>query len=122
MQESDFESILLEAVDEGLLALGESCKASVYFYVEQHFNVKREEIPQKIEVFSEAIEKIFGVGADYLEILIMKRLHVKIGAPFKAGELDDLTFLEYIYAAKNRLNLHSSVRKMTREMLNATES
>ncbi|MGB9135426.1 MAG: hypothetical protein WCC63_07605, partial [Candidatus Bathyarchaeia archaeon] len=71
MPERDFEKILLEAVDEGLSSLGESSKLAVYFHLQENFDVKKEEISRNVEAFAEAIEKIFGQGANYLEILIM---------------------------------------------------
>jgi hypothetical protein len=94
-----FETLLLEAVDEQLTSLGESSKQALYFHLEKGFNIRKNEIPYKTEAFVTAMEKIFGLGADYLEILIMKSLHDKIG---KRIDLDKttLTFLEYVEAAK----------------------
>jgi hypothetical protein len=95
----DFEKLLLEAVDEQLTSLGESSKQALYFHLEKGFNIKKQEIPQKTEAFVDAMEKIFGQGADYLEILIMKRLHSKIGLEVKLST-PNLTFAEYVEAAK----------------------
>jgi len=97
----DFEKLLLEAVDEQLTSLGESSKQALYFHLEKGFNIKKQEIPQKTEAFVDAMEKIFGQGADYLEILIMKRLHSKIGLEVKLST-PSLTFAEYVEAAKRR--------------------
>jgi len=95
----DFEKILLEAVDEQLASLGESSKQALYFHLERGFNIKRQEIPQKTEAFVDAMEKIFGQGASYLEILIMKRLHEKIGYKVRTSS-PNLTFVKYVEAAK----------------------
>ena len=95
----DFEEILLEAVDEQLTSLGESSKQALYFHLERGFNIKRHEIPRKTEAFVSAMERIFGQGANYLEILIMKRLHEKIGHDIKI-RCSNLTFIEYVEAAK----------------------
>jgi len=91
-----FERLLLEAVDEGLSSLGESSKQAVYFHLKIGFNLKRHEIPYKIEDFADAIEKIFGLGASFLEILIMKRLYEKVGQPLKLQVSKDFTFTEYV--------------------------
>ena len=99
MHRRDFEKILLEAVDEQLTSLGESSKQALYFHLERGFNIKRHEIPVKTEAFVGAMEKIFGQGANYLEILIMKRLHEKIGYNVKIRS-SNLTFIEYVEAAK----------------------
>jgi translation elongation factor EF-G len=68
---------------------------------------KKQEIPQKTEAFVDAMEKIFGQGADYLEILIMKRLHTKIGLEIKLSS-PNLTFTEYVEAAKKRYSQDTS--------------
>ena len=94
----DFEKLLLEAVDEQLASLGESSKQALYFHLERGFNIRKQEIPKKTEAFVGAMEKIFGQGADYLEILIMKRLHSKIGLDVRLGN-PNLTFAEYVEAA-----------------------
>lgn len=99
MHRRDFERILLEAVDEQLTSLGASSKQALYFHLERGFNIKRHEIPKKTEAFASAMEKIFGQGANFLEILIMKRLHEKIGHDVKLRS-SSLTFIEYVEAAK----------------------
>jgi hypothetical protein len=98
--EKEFDELLLEAVDEGLSVLGESSKQAIYFHLAISFNIKKEEIPEKIEIFADAIEKIFGLGAKFLEISIMKRLFEKLGRSFKWRRREDFTFIEYIAAAK----------------------
>lgn len=100
MSKRSFNKLLLEAVDEGLASLGESSKQAIYFHLEKRYNIKKQEIPHKIEAFADAIEKIFGLGADFLEILIMKQIHQKVGGSFKWPESKDLTFVEYVAVAK----------------------
>jgi hypothetical protein len=74
-----FNELLLTAIDEALASLGESVKQSIYFHMESAFYIPRQDIPDNLDRFQEALEKIFGVGARFLEILIMKNLHAKIG-------------------------------------------
>ena len=78
-----FDQILLEAIDEGLLSLGESAKKATLFHLEDHFKIRKSDIPSRIEGFADALEKIFGPGARLVEILIMKSLHTKIGVACK---------------------------------------
>ncbi len=105
----DFEKILLEAVDEGLSSLGESSKLAVYFHLQENFNVKKEEIPCNVEAFADAMERIFGQGANFLEILIMKRLHEKIQGASKLEDSADFTFTEYVASARRDLLQKSKV-------------
>ncbi len=96
----DFKKLLLEAVDNGLSSLGDSQKQAIYFYLEETFTVKKQDIPNKIEAFANAIEKIFGNGAKILEIQIIKHLYEKVGPDFEYfPEKDDLLFTEYVEAA-----------------------
>jgi len=96
---SSFETLLLEAVDEGLSSLSDSAKEVIYFYLEKTFKIDRREIPYKIEEFSDAIEEFFGDGAKVLKILIMRRLYEKIGGVVEY-EQGDLVFTEYVAAAR----------------------
>ena len=101
----DFNEILLESIDEALSSLGEYVVTAIYFNMEKTFNIKRWEIPKRIKDFSDALEKIFGLGAKTLEILCMKKLHDKIGVTFKWPEYEwplskwivtEMTFQEYV--------------------------
>ena len=101
-----FQKILLEVIDETLLNLGETVKTSIYFHLKNSFNIKRQDIPHKIEDFSEALEQMFGVGAKYLEISFMKSLHAKIRVtckwpahewPLCKWVVPEITFQEYVH-------------------------
>lgn len=100
MPEKDFDELLLEAVDEGLVSIGESAKQAIYFYIETVFNIKRHEIPSKIEDFAAALETIFGLGANCLEVLIMKHLYEKVKGIIPLHEPKDFTFAKYVAAVK----------------------
>ena len=100
MSKRKFEKLLLVAVDEGLSSLGESSRQAVYSYLDKNFRIKKQEIPKKIEAFAGAIENIFGQGASLLEILIMQKLHDKVGQQIKWQTSKDLTLAEYVSVAK----------------------
>lgn len=99
-----FEKLLLEAVDEALSSLGASSKEAIYFHLEKTFDINKLDVPHKIEEFANAIEKIFGLGAKFLEIQIIKRLYKKVG-PFKYFPERDLIFTEYVAAARLSLRI-----------------
>jgi len=96
---SEFGKLLVSAVDEALNSLGESVKQSIYFHIENKFNVARKEIPENLEEFQVGLEKIFGTGARFIEILIMKNLHTKLELPLKM-ESEQFEFVEYVDVAK----------------------
>ncbi len=96
-----FRKLLLEAVDEALSSLGDSVKQAIYFHLEKTFEIKKQEIPDRIEEFTKAIEEIFGLGAKLLEIRIMESFYEKDGHMFKYfPEKDELLFPEYMKAAR----------------------
>ena len=100
MSKCNVDRILLEAVDESLSSLGESSKQSIYFHLDNSFNIKKQEIPNKVEAFVDALEKIFGLGADFIESLILKRLAEKIELDSKWRFPKELTLAEYVNMAK----------------------
>jgi hypothetical protein len=99
-KKGDFEKLLMESVDEALTSLGESAKQSIYFHLEDKFKISKEEIPRRIEDFADGIEKIFGLGAHFIEILIMKKLYEKIGKSLEWNEKEEFVFVNYVKAAR----------------------
>jgi len=95
-----FEKLLLEAVDEALASLGESAKQSIYFHLKEKSKIAKNDIPYRLEDFADGLEKIFGLGARFIEILIMKSLFKKVGQPLQWDESRELVFAEYVAAAK----------------------
>jgi hypothetical protein len=101
----NLEELVLEAIDESLSSMGQNCKKSIYFHLENDYNLNKLEIPFRIKDFSEAIEKIFGVGAKILEIQILRILFKKMGyinPQFYNHESLELT--TYIEAARANRN------------------
>jgi len=112
LPKNDFDKLLLEAIDEGLASIGESSKQTIYFYLEKDFNLKKHTIPNKIEDFEGAIKRIFGPGADFLEILTMKKLYQKIGWVPKWQESADFTFAKYVAAARRSFRRKRKQRRL----------
>ncbi|MCW4025707.1 MAG: hypothetical protein NWF01_11860 [Candidatus Bathyarchaeota archaeon] len=99
-----FNEILLSSIDEALAALGEDIKTSIYFHLEDTYHIKKEQIPDNLEQLSDALEKIFGIGARYLEILFMKQLYFKLEENFNLPKTElfdsELKFVEYVHLLK----------------------
>lgn len=100
MTRVDFEQILMSAVDEGLCLLGDSPKQAILFHLETSFQLKKENIPSSLTEFQKALEGMLGPGATYIEKVIVRRLHEKLGLSF--GEDTDTGFLECVETAKIR--------------------
>jgi hypothetical protein len=95
-----FNDVIQKSIDEAFSSLGESVKKSIYFHLEHDFRIPKKEIPLRISEFSDALDRIFGLGARYLELLIMKNLNEKVQCEYKWDGpkwlVPDLTFKEYV--------------------------
>jgi hypothetical protein len=96
----NFNDIFLESVDEALSSLGDSAKQSVYFHLEDKFGLEKNSIARRPKEFECGLDKIFGIGAKYIEILIMKNLHGKLDQPIEWEKSEELIFIDYVNAAR----------------------
>jgi len=103
--QKEFDEYLIQAVDEALTSLGEPVKNTVYFQLENNFNIPKNQIPAQIEEFTVIMHKIFGLGASRLEIKFLKNLYSKIRigveinvceCPLSKWIVEDMSFTEYI--------------------------
>ncbi len=102
MSACDFDIFVLNAVDEVLSAVDENLPLSVYFNLER-LNIKKREIPSKIDVFTKTMEKLMGSGAGVLEICIAKKLYDKVGLVFEANQFNMPELGEYVKRARQRV-------------------
>lgn len=103
MTEKVFNKLLLEAVDSALSSLGDSARQSVYFHLEKKFDIKRGDIPGRVEEFDHGLERIFGAGTRFLEVMIMKKLYEELGSRgkiLKMGQSEEFKFPDYVKAAE----------------------
>jgi len=95
-----FEDVFQDSVEEALSCLGESVKKSIYFHLENSFLLSRQDIPCRVKDFSDALERIFGLGAKHIELLIMEKLYMKVNCSYKwegpKWLVPDLTFEQYV--------------------------
>ena len=101
----EFDSILLDVIDETLLVFGKGTRFVFYQYLEEVLQIPKNKIPTRIDDFSDGLEDLLGSGSKSMEIMIMMKLHSKIGVvweykPQNQWVLPDLTFKEYISFAK----------------------
>jgi hypothetical protein len=99
----DFHELFLQAVDSALSSLGDSARQSIFFHLETRFKIPRDEIPDRLEDFEKGLEKIFGPGTKFLEVLIMKKLYERMEPKGKIMKLDDdkdFKFIDYVRATE----------------------
>jgi hypothetical protein len=98
MEPAEFRQILLEAVDYGLMVLGEIVRQTIYERVEKDHGLKRAEIPEQLEAFHTALGCVLGVGAKTVEKLIAKNLYQRLGLNFTPRP--EWTLVDYVNHAK----------------------
>jgi hypothetical protein len=90
---------ILQCIDDGLQALGDSGKKAIYYYLKKNYRLKREEIPKKPETFCRGLTLMFGQeGADIIEKWIIEKL--KMG--FNLKQPSKITFAKAIDMIKAR--------------------
>ena len=92
------QDFFMEAIEEGLSLLGKSGKQAVFFYLEKGHNLNRNKIASEPQYFSEALDKIFGLGAVFLKTIILKGYYEKIGLT-PPEKIENLDFAECIQNA-----------------------
>ena len=59
---ASFREVLLRAIDDALLVPGEIVRVAIYDRIEKNCKIRREEIPEKLELFHKAVEQLMGHG------------------------------------------------------------
>jgi signal peptidase I len=72
LNEKRLNEVIVESVDETFSVLGNNGKEALYHRLENDYYIKKPEIPQKLGDLSVATEKIFGVGANKLDVILVK--------------------------------------------------
>jgi hypothetical protein len=93
-----FREALLEAVDYGLMVLGEIVRQTIYEQIENHHALKRTEIPERLEAFHNALGSVLGASAKTVERLIAKNLCERLDLKFTTHP--ECTLIEYVDHAK----------------------
>ena len=119
-----FNELLLEAIDEALSSLGESSKTAIYDRLETAFNIRKQEIPNRINDFSRDLEILFGLGARRLEIMFMKSLYVKV-SDFECVSYEHavpkVTFRDYVRFMRQNFEEAKQPEKEMRILTNEHE-
>jgi hypothetical protein len=95
-REETFNRLLLEVVDETLSCMGATVRESIYFHLANKFNIKKDEIPHKVEECASAIRAIFGLAAFPLETLIMKQLYKKMRCVVECSPPENFEMSAYV--------------------------
>jgi hypothetical protein len=117
-----FEEQLLKAIDEAFSSIGEGCRQSIYYHLEKKYKLTKQTIPNQIEKFSEAIERIFDLGAKVLEIRIISNLYRKMECSFPyLFNKNSLDFVNYVESARSVFNSHNKEMGIRQQRMKLAE-
>ena len=91
-----FEAAMTEAVDESLTSFKNVDKQKIYVHLEEAFEIKKQEIPCKIEEFVDAMGQMFGIGAKIVEIRIMEAVHKRMPEFMFTPKRGNVIFKDYV--------------------------
>jgi hypothetical protein len=91
----EVDDLLLSVVDETMKQIfKEEGIRVIYGYLENNSHLKREEIAEKLKVFSAGLKRLLGSAAPVIEKLILKNLYSKVGLKFR--EKKGYGFSDYV--------------------------
>lgn len=97
-----FNELLLKIIDEELKQVfGEVATLIIYSHLENNYSLRREEIPEKMEVFTRGLEEFLSSGAQVIQKIILQKLSSCSGVQCQVKE--DYSFVDYVTEIKNKL-------------------
>ncbi len=102
----EFREAILAAVDKGLSHLSEPGKMAMYYQMNKTFHVNKNEIPEKVAAFHEALDYLLGFGGKVLEDLIAEDLYLRLHIAFETHPGWHLP--DYLKNAETHLKDHST--------------
>jgi len=95
VKEDEFEKALMETIDVQLKQFfGETATSVIYGYLRTALSLRQEEIPKKLEVFSEGLDKFLSSGARVVEKVILEGVYSDLGQEFQT--IEGYTFVDYL--------------------------
>lgn len=95
VREDKFERLLVKTIDVQLKQVfGETATSVIYNYLQNALSLRQEEIPKKLEVFTEGLNRFLSSGARVVEKVILEGLYSDFGQEFQVKE--GYNFVDYI--------------------------
>ncbi len=96
----EFREALLRAVDTSFGMVGQNVWRAIMETLEYRYGVRKEEIPDKLDLLDAGLVATLGTGASMVEMLILKRLYAELDMDMPSMiEQDFVTFVNNTYAA-----------------------
>ncbi len=86
-----FENLVTSILHDTLtMVLGEKVAEALYSYILRNFNLRKEEIVMKPEVFSKSVNRLFGRGGRVIQRVIIRNICDRVGVEYSEVWADDL--------------------------------
>jgi hypothetical protein len=103
-QNSKFDDLFLEAIDQSfLILLGTNSKQAFFSFLDKKYKLSKKDIPGRISDFVAGLEKIFGPTAFLIELAIIKALKQRVPSFNYLLERPNLSFETYVETLKQHL-------------------
>jgi len=73
------DEMVLHIVEKGISSLGETPTQATWYCLERDFNFNKQTVPENLGRFQEALQKLFGPGSTFLDILFRDYLKEATG-------------------------------------------
>jgi hypothetical protein len=92
---AEFEKSVMKTIDIRLNQIfGETGTSVIYNYLQTSLSLPHEEIPEKLEVFAEGLDRFLSSGAKVVEKVILDSLYSDFGREFQFKE--GYNFADYV--------------------------
>jgi hypothetical protein len=103
MHRTDFNSLLIESVEETVRdVLGPRVTSAFWYHYQAFLGITREEMPYRLPTLFESLKGMFGVGGDTLGRLIVRKLYAKANVHLNYSPERSLT--DYVEELKQILS------------------
>jgi len=84
VMKEDFNNVLLRVIDTQLKEIfGKAGAQIIYDHLANHYSLKRENIPERIDVFARGLENYLGSGAHAIQHMLLRMVYSRFGRTFK---------------------------------------
>lgn len=97
-----FNKLLLKVIDEELKQIfGEAATLMIYSHLKKNYSLKREEIPEKLEIFVRGLEEFLSSGAHVVEKMVLRKVYSSFG--FQCQIKEGYSFTDYMSELKKNI-------------------
>jgi len=97
-----FNKLLLKVIDEELKQIfGEAATLMIYSHLRKNYSLKREEIPDKLEIFVKGLEEFLSSGAHVVEKMVLRKVYSSFG--FQCRIKEGYSFTDYVSELKKNI-------------------